>query len=269
MTKSGKRGFLLVNGRTDKCRHVYWDNIAEYYSDLYKSDREMAVSLGNPNHSDDACLKVAQKICAENWENTHDRKMRETMEKRIEEKKKKDAEEKAAAALIYAPYMPAGNYAPTKPSVPIKQKIVHNEDSLMAQRFRRLKREWKEDEKTTDSITLYHGTRETNIDKFIRNGFILPMEQGMLGSGIYLGPLEKAVNYSGRSGMILKVRVMLGKCKELRDVELIENANGYDSLHMSQGHYISVNKGYLKNDEWVIRNPDQIKIISFERNRNG
>lgn len=256
--------YKLINERTGDSRTIGWCEIAEYYADLYnKLDRDLAISIGNPNTSKDACLKVAQRICAEEWKTQRAREREKDREEEIAKYKKQIENDLANEVQAYKEEILYGRQPPKE------KKVVHTEDSLMAQRFRRLKREWREEGKDITTTTLYHGTKETNIEAFIRNGFILPMTKGMLGAGIYLGQFEKAENYAGHNGMILKVLVMLGKCKELCDVELIEENRGFDSLHLRSGYYHGVNKGFLKNEEWVIRNPDQIKLVSFERNSHG
>ena len=80
----------------------------------------------------------------------------------------------------------------------------------------------------------------------------------MLGRGIYLGKLCKAEGYTDL--IVLEVEVLLGNCKELAKVEKLSENGDYDSMHLAAGKAPGVRKGFLHNEEWVVRSPNQIEI---------
>lgn len=125
--------------------------------------------------------------------------------------------------------------------------------------FSRLQKKWEEEGKDTKIVTLYHGTSLTNINSIFAEGFRTPYSSGMLGRGVYFGRRNKARNYS--DGLVLVCEVMLGKCKELKEVEKMNDNLKYDSMHMPKGQYGKVYKGFLRNEEWVVKDPAQIRII--------
>lgn len=129
-------------------------------------------------------------------------------------------------------------------------------------RFSSLKEEWENNNIDPNIKVLYHGTRINNIESIFHSGFKMPYYSGMLGKGIYVGKLKKAKNYAS-GGIVLIVEVMLGNCKELDDVENIDHKNNYsyDSMHLKAGVHRKVYKGFLRNEEWVIRRPSQIRVV--------
>jgi hypothetical protein len=104
---------------------------------------------------------------------------------------------------------------------------------------------------------LHHGTNLRNVPSILKRG-LRRSGGGMLGGGIYLGHLQKARNYSDL--IIFEVRVVLGRCKEIVKVESLCNNEDYDSMHISSGKVDGVYKGWLANDEWIVRYPEQIEI---------
>ena len=119
---------------------------------------------------------------------------------------------------------------------------------------------FKKEGKPYGVTTLYHGSRLRNIPSIVRCGLRKSNSKyGMLGGGIYVGKLNKARGYSDL--IIFQVKVVLGRCKELNKVEHIGQSNGdYDSLHAKEGKIGGVFKGFLRNEEWIIRDPCQIEI---------
>lgn len=131
-------------------------------------------------------------------------------------------------------------------------------------KFDELKELWKLCDKKDNTIRAYHGTCHENVDPIFRKGFRLPWRRGMLGRGIYVGPASKAKSYS--DGIVLVVEVILGNCKELEEIEDIESPcnKEYDSMHLGAGRRRGTWSGWLANEEWVIRNPDQLKIVGIQ-----
>ena len=113
---------------------------------------------------------------------------------------------------------------------------------------------------------LYHGTSAHNVESIVEKGFVLWGAGGhgaMLGRGVYLGPLSKAQNYS--NGLILVVQVYLGNCKELtklEDINAWEN-RGYDSMHLPKGEYAGAFNGTVRNEEWIIRDPQLTEVVGI------
>ena len=105
--------------------------------------------------------------------------------------------------------------------------------------------------------TLYHGTRLHNIPSIMKRG-LKRSNHGMLGEGIYVGPIHKAENYTDL--VILEVKVVLGHCKELEKVETLHENPDFDSLHAKSGPMPGVYKRFLNNEEWVVRFPKQVEV---------
>lgn len=139
---------------------------------------------------------------------------------------------------------------------------INSKMPKMNKNFQMLGELWRSLQYDTNTKILYHGTDVVNINNIFNFGFRIPRYNGMLGRGIYVGQLKKAKNYA-RGGIILIVEVMLGNCKELDDVENINSSKNlsYDSLHLRSGNIKSVYKGYLRNEEWIIRKPSQIRVV--------
>ena len=124
--------------------------------------------------------------------------------------------------------------------------------------------------------TLYHGTRAENIVGIIREGLRPGGGSCMFGSGIYMGPPEKACNYMGWSAQglhyMFEVRVALGKVLECTKSErhhLEElTAAGYHSVAGVAGKTVTYGTGTLRNSEYVVYSPDQVlavRVYEFQR----
>ncbi len=123
-------------------------------------------------------------------------------------------------------------------------------------------KEFKDAGKPSGINFLYHGTRVDNIENIIKKGFKLSCARkgGMLGKGIYCGEKQKARNYGD---FIFKVAVCLGNCKRLSKLEQINKQTEYDSFFAPSGTLYGVNKGFLYNSEYVIRDERQIVAVSI------
>ena len=117
--------------------------------------------------------------------------------------------------------------------------------------------EFKKAGKPYQIKTLYHGTRVSAIPSIMRRG-LKRSRSGMLGAGIYVGPLSKAENYTDL--LVLEVKVVLGNCKELTKVETLHDNGEFDSLHAPSGPLEGVYKKFLNHEEWVIRFPKQVEV---------
>ena len=104
---------------------------------------------------------------------------------------------------------------------------------------------------------LHHGTNLRNVPSILKCGLKRSLG-GMLGQGIYLGKLQKAKNYSDL--IIFEVKVVLGCCKELVGIESLCDNEDHDSLHIKSGKTAGVYKGWLANEEWIVRYPEQVEI---------
>lgn len=148
-----------------------------------------------------------------------------------------------------------------KQEINFSEEVCREKLSLMWQRFESEKRKWEIAGKVIDTVRLCHGTKAKNFESIFEAGFRLSQHRGMLGRGIYVGPYRKARNYS--DGIILICEVLLGRCKELENVELLENNPGYDSMHLRAGNHSGVKGGRLRNEEWVIRHPVQVRVVGI------
>jgi len=93
--------------------------------------------------------------------------------------------------------------------------------------------------------TFYHGTSIEAAFKIQDEGFRVDLSGSnagaLLGNGIYCSTtLEKALNYAKRhvaSGVIFELRVVLGKCKELKQGDPLNTwqQEGYDSAWAPKG----------------------------------
>jgi hypothetical protein len=111
---------------------------------------------------------------------------------------------------------------------------------------------------------LYHGTRSTNVPSILKQGFRLDkVSYGrMLGDGVYLGRMTKAVNYC--DFIVLKVAVALGRCLKVEGrLTTLEQNPEYDSIHVASGVNNAVWKGFLFNEEWCVRDPSRCEIIEI------
>ena len=135
------------------------------------------------------------------------------------------------------------------------------------QRFEDMKRSLARKGASADAITLYHGTKMHFVDSILQEG--LKPNSGMLGKGVYFGKPQKARNYSDFA--MFHCRVLLGRCKELERVERLETRGNekFDSLHIGDGKKGGVFKGFLLNEEWVVRNEGQILVLGLISKRSA
>lgn len=105
---------------------------------------------------------------------------------------------------------------------------------------------------------LYHGTKLHLLPSIVQRG-LRRSRDGFLGRGIYLGSLQKALNYTNL--IILEVMAALGHCKEITKREDLEANPDFDSLHASAGPLPGSYGGTLNNEEWVVRYPQQVEVV--------
>jgi hypothetical protein len=123
--------------------------------------------------------------------------------------------------------------------------------------LKRCQEKFHREGKPYNITTLYHGTKLRNVPSIVKCG-LKRSRSGMLGRGIYLSLLSKARNFS--DSIIFETKVILGRCKQLKKVEKMNENGEYDSLHACSGKLDGVYKGWLSNDEWCVRYPEQIEI---------
>lgn len=117
--------------------------------------------------------------------------------------------------------------------------------------------EFKQVGKPYQIRTFFHGTKVRLIPSIMLRG-LKRSKSGMLGPGIYVGPLDKAQNYTDL--VILEVKVILGNCKELKKVETLHENPDFDSLHAPAGPLDGVYKKFLNHEEWIVRYPKQVEV---------
>lgn len=119
---------------------------------------------------------------------------------------------------------------------------------------------------------LYHGTPAKNIARIAEEGLQPGRKTCMFGSGIYSGPIEKAMGYTGWSGAryVFRVRVVLGKvhtptAAKSFNLKALREA-GFDSVAGTAGYTASW-AGTLRYSENVVYSPDQIiaeKVFEYQ-----
>lgn len=131
----------------------------------------------------------------------------------------------------------------------------------------------------SNTFMLFHGTRSVNISGILRKSFILPKQLvgvsttgALLGHGIYLASdWKKSAGYTslrnsywgGGSGGIVGREAFMFVCDSVMgNIYLSKQVKGYNGP--PNGYHSVFGKagvtGYLKNDEYVIYNTDQIRI---------
>lgn len=124
-------------------------------------------------------------------------------------------------------------------------------------------------------VTLFHGSPAKNIVAIAEDGLKPGRNTCMFGSGIYAGPIEKALNYTGYGGAkyVIRVRVILGKVRECPAAEKWSlsklQAAGFDSVGATAGWTASWG-GTLRHSENVVYSPDQIlaeKVFEYQQNK--
>lgn len=128
-------------------------------------------------------------------------------------------------------------------------------------------------EKLGNVKVLYHGTHAANVAAIAQEGLRPGREACMFGAGIYVGPIEKAINYSGgyKANYLFKVEVVLGRIKECFQAEKQSlgrlQEEGYDSVGARAGRTTGWN-GTLRHSENVVYSPDQVlvlKVYEYQR----
>jgi len=107
----------------------------------------------------------------------------------------------------------------------------------------------------------WHGSPLASLEGLLRYG-LLASRNGMLGSGVYLGTLDKAKNYAGyKNGILLKCRADLGKVHKVDTYnENIKNADiKADTIAISEGTHTGWTS--LRHAEWCVRDPRRVTII--------
>lgn len=116
-------------------------------------------------------------------------------------------------------------------------------------------------------IRAWHGTAGHNVGAIILEG-LRPGRGGMFGSGVYVGPLGKAMGYARSSKgflgedyfeVLFECRVALGHCFQADEAMPAGPGKGYDSCHGKAGHTKSWG-GTLRYDEWVVYSPEQVVV---------
>eukprot|EP00066_Takifugu_rubripes_P025116 XP_011614382.1 PREDICTED: uncharacterized protein LOC101080231 [Takifugu rubripes] len=119
--------------------------------------------------------------------------------------------------------------------------------------------------------TMYHGTTVANARLIIPNGF-QRSKVGLLGEGVYVTrDVLKACNYPRNSALsdrvVLKLRVRLGKCKEIRDDKdpllTTWSKNGFDSAWVPpDAKMASVPSGLQEN---CVFDPRRVEVVGIAR----
>uniref|UniRef100_A0A3B5KG06 Grass carp reovirus (GCRV)-induced gene 2p n=1 Tax=Takifugu rubripes TaxID=31033 RepID=A0A3B5KG06_TAKRU len=123
--------------------------------------------------------------------------------------------------------------------------------------------------------TMYHGTTVANARLIIPNGF-QRSKVGLLGEGVYVTrDVLKACNYPRNSALsdrvVLKLRVRLGKCKEIRDDKdpllTTWSKNGFDSAWVPpDAKMASVPSGLQEN---CVFDPRRVEVVGIPSGQLG
>lgn len=119
---------------------------------------------------------------------------------------------------------------------------------------------------SNNTITLYHATSSSAGDSIERSGRMHPGTRGKFGGGIYFARSESEARYKSNhgSGAIVKARVRMGRIKRINDP--------YSGYHNNISYRGLKNKGYdsvigqmRSGNEYVVYNPDQVKVVGVYR----
>lgn len=114
--------------------------------------------------------------------------------------------------------------------------------------------------------TLFHGTGSYNIRDIAEEGLRPGRKTCMFGSGIYMGEIDKAFNYtSGNNARyVIKVQTALGNVLEAEKAAKYDRRTitqlGYDSV-MGVAYRTGSWGGTLAHSEWVAYSPEQVLAI--------
>lgn len=102
-----------------------------------------------------------------------------------------------------------------------------------------------------------HAGKEIIIREALRRG-------GMLGTGIYVGPREKASSYA--RPFLFKVRVALGNCKHVSSVGNYDGLfeQGIHSIYASRGAIDGAYYGSIRASEFKVFKPEQVLLDELE-----
>jgi hypothetical protein len=115
-------------------------------------------------------------------------------------------------------------------------------------------------------VVLYHGTPAHNIEAIARDGLRPGSSACMFGSGIYAGPIQKAIGYTGQgqAKYIFRLRIALGSvlmCMTAQKVTLKQlTSSGHHSVGAIAGQTASWNGATLRYSENVVYSPDQVLV---------
>lgn len=129
----------------------------------------------------------------------------------------------------------------------------------------------KQRPRSRGTYTMYHGTTVASARLIIASGF-QQSQGGLLGKGVYVTrDVLKACNYPRNSKVsdrvVLKLRVRLGKCKEIRSDKdpLLStwNQHGFDSAWVPpDANMSSVPSGLQEN---CVFDPDRVEVVGIAR----
>lgn len=121
------------------------------------------------------------------------------------------------------------------------------------------------------TYTMFHGTTAANARLIIANGF-QQSQGGLLGMGVYVTrDVLKACHYPKNSKLtervVLKLRVRLGKCKEIRDdndpLLTSWSQNGFDSAWVPpDANMAAVPSGLQEN---CVFDPSRVEVVAIAR----
>lgn len=121
------------------------------------------------------------------------------------------------------------------------------------------------------TYTMFHGTTAANARLIIANGF-KQSQGGLLGMGVYVTrDVLKACSYPKNSKLtervVLKLRVRLGKCKEIRDdndpLLTSWSQNGFDSAWVPpDANMAAVPSGLQEN---CVFDPSRVEVVAIAR----
>jgi len=117
-------------------------------------------------------------------------------------------------------------------------------------------------------IRAYHGTTIENADSIRLEGF-RPSGAGMLGRGVYVSrDINKVLAYGGHNGVILELRVVLGRV-------CIVDRQGHENQHQWHGSHdtawVPARCGMVGSglEEGCIANPECVKLVRVWQKRHS
>lgn len=112
----------------------------------------------------------------------------------------------------------------------------------------------------------WHGTAGAAITS-IGHEFLRPSKDGLLGPGVYVGKLDKAINYVKEwegPGALVLTRCKFGNVVKTSNYEEDKKEGklkGADTIHAGWGAFIGAWGGRIQHEEWCVRDACRVQPV--------